>query len=258
MGEGGGGRCSGCAFARPEPAVWVDGEDVVASDGGRHRLRLALPGRANRANAAMAAVTASRAWYRPLDEAALGAMADTVTVDGRYRQAVVGASRARLLLAKNPAGWLEVFDMLAPPPGPVVVVINARIADGRDPSWLWDVPFEAPGRPGRVAASGERSRDLAVRLDYAEVEHRRIPDPIEAIGAVGPGPADVAATDTALRDRDARLGGRAGTVAGPGWGRSREAAASGLGLAASRRPGPSPGPGPGPGDPSGPVSVVSP
>jgi hypothetical protein len=150
----------------------------------------------------MAAVTAVQAGVG-LDEG-LAAMAATATVDGRYRQATVGTSVARLLLAKNPAGWIEVFDMLAPPPRPVVVVINARIADGRDPSWLWDVPFERlAGRP--VAASGERSRDLAVRLAYAEVEHRRIPDPIEAIGALGPGPVDVAANYTALRELDARL-----------------------------------------------------
>jgi UDP-N-acetylmuramyl tripeptide synthase len=127
-------------------------------------------------------------------------------VDGRYRVVPVGGSQARLLLAKNPPGWLEVFDMLAPPPGPVVVVINARLADGRDPSWLWDVPFERlAGRP--VAATGERSRDLAVRLWYAGVEHQRIPDPVDAIRALGPGPVDVAANYTALRDLDARLRG---------------------------------------------------
>ena len=37
----------------------------------------------------------------------------------------------------------------APPPAPVVVAINARIADGRDPSWLWDVPFERLAGPVR-------------------------------------------------------------------------------------------------------------
>ena len=194
--------CAQCGFARPEPELWVEDDAIVTAGGEREAIVLALPGRANKANAAMAAATARQAGVAL--GAGLAAMASTVAVDGRYRQATVGGSEARLLLAKNPAGWVEVFDMLAPPPGPVVVVINARIADGRDPSWLWDVPFERlAGR--RVAASGDRSRDLAVRLRYAGVDHQRIDDPIAAIRAVGPGPVDVAANYTALRDIDGRL-----------------------------------------------------
>jgi len=199
---GDGWRCTGCGFARPDPAFSLEGDALVAADGEPHPIALSLPGRANRANAAMAAATAQSLGVAV--DTALAAMAGTTAVDGRYRRAAVGHSAARLLLAKNPAGWLELFDMLEPPPGPVVVVINARIADGRDPSWLWDVPFERlAGR--RVAASGERSRDLAVRLHYAGVEHRRIPDPLDAIVALGPGAVDVAANYTALRDLDARL-----------------------------------------------------
>ncbi len=199
---GSGWGCASCGLARPDPALRVTDDALVDESGESHRLALALPGRANRSNAAMAAATA-RHLGLSLDEA-LAAMASTATVDGRYRRATVGGAEARLLLAKNPAGWLEVFDMLAPAPGPVVVVVNARIADGRDPSWLWDVPFERlAGRP--VVASGERSRDVAVRLHYAEVDHRRIADPLEAVAALGSGPVDVAANYTALRDLDARL-----------------------------------------------------
>jgi UDP-N-acetylmuramyl tripeptide synthase len=75
-----------------------------------------------------------------------------------------------LLLAKNPAGWAEALELIRPPPVPIVIGINAGVADGRDPSWLWDVPFEhLRGRP--VVATGERGRDLAVRLHYADVGH---------------------------------------------------------------------------------------
>jgi len=204
---GDGWSCAGCGFARPQPALTVGEDAIVDAAGGAHPLALALPGRANRANAAMAAATAGLVGVG-LD-VALAAMATTASVDGRYRRARVGAADARLLLAKNPAGWLEVLDMLAPAPGPVVVVVNARIADGRDPSWLWDVPFERlAGRP--VVASGERSRDVSVRLHYAGVEHRRIADPVNAVEALGPGPVDVAANYTALRQLDARLRGRRG------------------------------------------------
>jgi UDP-N-acetylmuramyl tripeptide synthase len=202
--EDGGWACGTCSFARPVVTFRVDGNELVGPSG-RLPLALALPGRANRANAVMAAVTAARAGVALAD--ALAAMTATASVDGRYRQAEVGAgTTARLLLAKNPAGWLEVFDMLAPPPAPVVVVVNARIADGRDPSWLWDVPFERlAGRP--VAAAGERSRDLSVRLEYAEVDFQRIDDPVEAVRALGPGLVDVGANYTAMRQIDGRLQG---------------------------------------------------
>ncbi|HLH29474.1 MAG TPA: DUF1727 domain-containing protein, partial [Acidimicrobiales bacterium] len=195
--------CRSCGFERPHPALSVDGDDLVTEDGERIPIGMALPGRANRANAAMAAATAAVLGVRMED--ALAAMRHTTTVDGRYRQARVGRATARLLLAKNPAGWIELFDMLAPAPGPVVVVINARIADGRDPSWLWDVPFERlAGRS--VVASGDRSRDLAVRLCYAGVAHQRIDDPLEAVRSLGDATVDIAANYTAMRDINTRLG----------------------------------------------------
>jgi len=88
---------------------------------------------------------------------------------------IVDGVPVRLLLAKNPAGWLEVLDIIGDSTGPVVVGINARIADGKDPSWLWDVPFERL-RGRYVVAAGERSHDLAVRLRYAEVQHQSEPE----------------------------------------------------------------------------------
>ena len=36
---------------------------------------------------------------------------------------------------------------MPPAPTPVIVTINSNAADGRDPSWLWDVPFEQAARP---------------------------------------------------------------------------------------------------------------
>jgi UDP-N-acetylmuramyl tripeptide synthase len=101
---------------------------------------------------------------------AVRAMSRVRAVAGRYQVLTVGGARVRLLLAKNPAGWAEALDLIRPPPVPIVIGINAGVADGRDPSWLWDVPFERL-RGRVVVATGERGRDLAVRLRYAEVAH---------------------------------------------------------------------------------------
>ena len=62
----------------------------------------------------------------------------------------------------------------------VTIAVNARVADGKDPSWLWDVPVRAGCAAIPVAAAGERSLDVAVRLRYADVEPVVEPDPIAA------------------------------------------------------------------------------
>ncbi len=166
-------HCTQCDFAKPDPDWWLaktaDGRDVVERKSGPPVvLDLALPGRVNAANAAMVLAAAES---MGADVERINAALSTVTdVAGRYKVATVAGTQVRMLLAKNPAGWQEAIDMLAPAPQPVVASINARIADGRDPSWLWDVPFER--LQGRfVVALGERRHDLAVRLRYAEVDH---------------------------------------------------------------------------------------
>jgi lipid II isoglutaminyl synthase (glutamine-hydrolysing) len=202
--EGGDGRwaCGACEFRRPDLDVWIEDGRIVDRFGGRRELRLSLPGRANLANAEMALTVATLLGAEP--SVAIEAMSEVSEVVGRYATVSVGSQQARLLLAKNPAGWLEVFDFLRPPPLPVVVAINARIADGRDPSWLWDVPFERLS--GRlVVATGERSRDLAVRLHYAGVEHVHQPDLSRAVAAAPAPSVDVVANYTSFQQMRARF-----------------------------------------------------
>ena len=133
----------------------------------------------------------------------------------------------RLLLAKNPAGWTELLDLLEGGTDPVVIGINARIADGHDPSWLWDVPFERLA--GRlVVATGERCRDLAVRLRHGGVAHVTVPDDLEALRAAASTRVEYVGNYTAFQDlrrhlaqprpRSSAPGGR------PAWRRARSAA----------------------------------
>ena len=193
-------RCSSCTLARPRPDVTLDGDVLVAGGGHHGPLRLQLPGRANRANAAMAAAGAATVGVDWDD--GLRAMTAVTAVAGRYQVVDVNGTRARLLLAKNPAGWAEALDLVRPAPVPVVVGINARIPDGRDPSWLWDVPFERL-RDRLVVATGDRGRDVAVRLRYAEVDHEFVPDYVDAIrtaGAAGDHDVDIAANYTSFQD----------------------------------------------------------
>jgi len=82
------------------------------------------------------------------------------------------------------------------------VGINARVADGQDPSWLWDVDFERL-RGRWVVAAGERAWDLSVRLAYAEVDHATVTRSwaaaVEAAASGGGDAVDVAANYTAFQ-----------------------------------------------------------
>jgi UDP-N-acetylmuramyl tripeptide synthase len=194
--------CDRCDFARPERDYWLDGRVLVGVDGTRLPVAIGLPGQFNRANAAMAAVAAPLMGADetpPLTVAtALERLSRVDQVAGRFSSVLRHGHPARLLLAKNPAGWTAVFDLLEETrstSSPVVLSVNARIADGLDTSWLWDVPFERlAGR--RVVATGDRRRDLAVRLRYAEVACEVIAEPLDALD-LAVGLATASATDSA-------------------------------------------------------------
>jgi UDP-N-acetylmuramyl tripeptide synthase len=225
-GDGSWACVTGCGFIRPEPVATLRATDHgttyhgVWADGRAHQITLALPGRFNHANALMAAVAAETLGIDAADS--LAAMATVGEVAGRFTRREVGGVPARLMLAKNPAGWSELLELVAGDVGPIVVSINARTADGADPSWLWDVPFERLA-PRVVVATGDRCRDLSVRLHYAGVAHVMETDPITAVRtahanhmAVGGGAADrvdVIGNYTAF---DELLGARADARAGAG------------------------------------------
>lgn len=158
-------RCE-CGLSRPEADWTVTADAAVAADGTRHELDLALPGQVNRVNATFAMAAAQ---HLGCDQAAAVHRIQRITqAAGRYGTVRLAGRPVRLLLAKNPASWLEMLDLVSTEQHPLVLVLNSREADGHDVSWLWDVDFELlAGRPVRVA--GDRALDLAVRLHYAGV-----------------------------------------------------------------------------------------
>lgn len=214
--------CDRCDFARPDVVADVEGDELVLADGSRHPIAIALPGQFNRANAGMVAVAAlpvlAAAGVRGPDggpatvDLVLGRLASVTDVAGRFATVTRAGRPVRLLLAKNPAGWTAIFDLLAEDgdaAAPVVLSVNARIADGLDTSWLWDVPFERlAGRT--VVATGDRRLDLAVRLRYAEVDHVVVDGPLaaldHAVAGTPPGsPVEFLGNYTAFADLRAAL-----------------------------------------------------
>ncbi len=196
-------RCGECSFARPATRWVLDGESVVDSGGRVRELSLALPGRANRSNAVIALAVAD---YFGVDmDRALPLLRAVRSVAGRYTQIEQRGRMLRLLLAKNPAGWLEAFDVLTPAPAPVLLAVNAQGPDGKDTSWLWDVDYRGlRGRP--VLVAGERRLDLAVRLEADQVAFGLVDSVGDAVDRVPPGNLDVIANYTAFQQIRTTLG----------------------------------------------------
>jgi hypothetical protein len=53
--------------------------------------------------------------------------------------------------------------------GDLAILINDNVADGLDPSWLYDAPFSLL-RGRQVWCGGTRALDMAVRLDYDDID----------------------------------------------------------------------------------------
>jgi UDP-N-acetylmuramyl tripeptide synthase len=196
-------RCGECGLSRP-PARWVlEGDSVIDSAGVVRELDLSLPGRANKSNAVMALAVASL-FGADVDQA-LPNLRAVVSVAGRYTTVQRRGRVLHLLLAKNPAGWLEAFDVLDPDGRPVLLAVNAQVPDGKDTSWLWDVDYRVlRGRP--VLVAGERRIDLAVRLEADEVAFNLVDGIDAAVDMVPPGGLDVIANYTAFQQIRATLG----------------------------------------------------
>ncbi|OBI18146.1 Mur ligase family protein [Mycobacterium sp. E2497] len=194
---------TGADFKRPSPQWWFDDETLYGPDGLALPMRLALPGAVNRGNAAQAVAAAVALGADPARAVAAVSRVDEVA--GRYRTVRIGDHEARILLAKNPAGWQEALSMVDKHAAGVVISVNGQVPDGEDLSWLWDVRFEHFEKTAVVAA-GERGTDLAVRLGYAGVDHTLVHDTLAAIASCPPGRVEVVANYTAFLQLQRALG----------------------------------------------------
>ncbi len=193
---------TGTDFKRPTPQWTYDDTDIHGPDGFTLPMTLALPGAVNRGNATQAVAAAVALGADPAR--AVAAVSTVDEVAGRYRTVTIGDHTARLLLAKNPAGWQEALSMIDKDAAGVVISVNGQVPDGEDLSWLWDVRFEHFERT-QVVAAGERGTDLAVRLGYAGVEHTLVHDTLAAIESCPPGHVEVIANYTAFLQLNRRV-----------------------------------------------------
>lgn len=149
-------RCEKCNLKRPTPDV--------------HTFPKVLDGLYNQYNT-LAAVALSRSLG--IKEMIIKkSLVSFVPAFGRQEEIIVGKKKVKLFLSKNPAGFnaslRTVKEMGAKH---IFLVLNDRVPDGRDVSWIWDVDFEMLLQDEHIiTTSGDRGYDLALRLQYADVK----------------------------------------------------------------------------------------
>ena len=150
----------------------LDGQTAVMSWQGRNfSIELQLTGIYNILNAT-AAVALTRAIIGDrLDvQSMLEALATVTPAFGRGETIIVNGSPVELILVKNPAGFRLSLQSFPPDDHATMIAINDNYADGRDMSWLWDVDFDSLAKTGVAQVSGVRAYDMALRLQYEDVE----------------------------------------------------------------------------------------
>lgn len=235
MGHVGRWCCDGCGRRRPVPDVSArrielreDGSTVHVTIG-QHaegvesqtfQFELPLAGLYSAYNALAAAAAAHALGIEASTIAS--ALAQAGPAFGRQEHFEVAGRRARLLLAKNPAGLNEVLRVLtvAAPPLTVLAMLNDGVQDGQDVSWIYDADLEMlAGTGATIVCSGDRADDLALRFALAGAPPVAVITQTDraldaALARTPPGGRlDVVATYTAMMDVRAALARRAGVGA---------------------------------------------
>ena len=92
---------------------------------------------------------------------------------GRAEELEIDRKQVRIMLSKNPVGMNETIRAVSQVKqtgnSPVtLMVLNDRIPDGTDVSWIWDVDTnELVEQGGTLVVSGDRVYDMALRLAYS-------------------------------------------------------------------------------------------
>jgi len=96
---------------------------------------------------------------------------------GRQEVIHINGNKVQIFLSKNPTSFNESLRTIKKLGAKnVLFVLNDRIPDGRDVSWIWDVDFEDYiDQLESIIISGERCYDMALRIKYAQKSEIRNP-----------------------------------------------------------------------------------
>jgi UDP-N-acetylmuramyl tripeptide synthase len=151
-------RCSGCGL---RPSGIVDYSETIKSP---------LLGLFNRYNTNAVALMLHTVFGLSLEQIQRD-VADFGAAFGRQEIIDYRGRRIVIQLSKNPTGFnqsIEVLEEFDVTERRVLLLLNDRIPDGRDVSWIWDVDFERLMElAAHIFVSGDRAYDMGIRLKYA-------------------------------------------------------------------------------------------
>ena len=89
---------------------------------------------------------------------------------GRQEEINYKGKNVQLFLSKNPTSFNESLSTVNELGGKnILLVLNDRIPDGLDVSWIWDINFsDYLGKDINIGVAGDRVYDMGLRLKYEE------------------------------------------------------------------------------------------
>jgi UDP-N-acetylmuramyl tripeptide synthase len=152
-----------------------DSDATVSYGNHKQSVSLKLKGIYNIQNATGAVALTRLILQGKLNEnAMLNALQNVTPAFGRGEDIIVNGQPVELVLVKNPSGFRLGLASFDPTGTATMIAINDNYADGRDMSWLWDVDFDSLRPNGVAMVSGIRGYDMALRLQYDEVEVKKV------------------------------------------------------------------------------------
>lgn len=147
-------QCNGCQYKRPK--------DIFS-----YLQPSILVGIYNLYNILAASVLAKN--LRVTEETIAKALKTFIPAFGRQEKLDINGRKVELFLSKNPTSFNESLRTIVNLDAKnVLLLLNDRIADGRDVSWIWDVDFEDyVDQLEHILVSGDRAYDMGLRIKYA-------------------------------------------------------------------------------------------
>jgi UDP-N-acetylmuramyl tripeptide synthase len=83
----------------------------------------------------------------------------------------IDGKKVQLFLSKNPTSFNESLRTINESKAKnLLIVLNDRIPDGTDVSWIWDIDFETLiDKNTKLYLTGDRVYDLALRIKYSGI-----------------------------------------------------------------------------------------